>query len=417
MCVEWLKKGQHALSRALWEEAFPEDSAAFLDAYYAEKGCENEISVMRDETGMICSMIHWNPRTVCFFGHDVPASYLVAVATGKKYRRQGLMRRLMTEGLHACESRGLPFVFLTPARDAYYTPFGFAVVSDAKAVRLTAGKENNCGLQKEEKNKEAVSAGVYKRDAYEVWPLLSAGYASAAMWCNLCLSEQYTFFVMRNEAYFARLALELASEGGGIMAVYVQNGGAEGAGTAAASSGAAGENVASADMTGQPTKSGSKRLAGIFLYTTDGGLEVREPVCMRADKQLVYGAICDWVSQKKQDDRTQRENTEKTNSRIGQTTDGGTETKQRVSLTAKTMVRILSLEKCAACLRSKELLEQRIHVSDPLFAHNNGDFLLRLSPDGCSLTRIEASDKCGLYYTIEEITALLFAGGYQNEIV
>lgn len=406
MRTEWLDKEQHAQSRALWEEAFPEDSAAFLDTYYAGKGFENEISVIRDETGVICSMIHWNPRTFCFYGHDVPSAYLVAVATKKEYRRHGLMRRLMTDGLHACERRGLPFVFLTPVSDVYYTPFGFSVVSDAKTVRLDDPKEDGGCRQKDDR--DAVSDGANKRGAYEVRTLRPAEYTSAARWCNMCLSGQYTYFIRRDADYFTSLAMELASEGGGIMAVYAQEKEYTDEEERAAYTNAC---HAKNGVKKQQTESKAKRLAGIFLYTTEGGMEVREPVCMLADRQLVYDAICGWVSQKE------------------------------VSLTAVTMVRILSLEKCVACLRSKEQLEQRIHVSDPLFAHNNGEFLLRLSPDGCSLTRIEVSDNCGpvcsgkidagrkkkatgvtekadcLCYTIGEITDLLFAGGYQNEIV
>lgn len=430
MQTEWLNKEQHVQSRALWEEAFPEDSAAFLDTYYAGKGLENEIAIIRDDTGSVCSMIHWNPRTFCFYGHDVPTAYLVAVATGKKYRRHGLMRQLMTDGLHVFEKRGLPFVFLTPVSDVYYTPFGFTVVSDAEAVRLTAQKENSCGLRKNDKNSDAILAGADKCGAYEVRVLPAAEYASAARWCNTCLLGQYTYFIRRDEEYFTGLAAELASEGGELMAVCVQD-----------KEGSAGEEGVPADVGMQPAEAEAetKRLAGIFQYTTDGGLKVREPVCMSADRQLVYRAIYDWAEQKETNDRTRRGNVD---AQTGQkAADSSKETRQLISLTAVTMVRILSLEKCVACLRSKELLKQRIHVSDPLFPQNNGDFLLRLAPDGCSLTRIGEPDGCStvrsgtpdirrqgksttgvqdadcLCYTIEEITELLFAGGYQNEIV
>lgn len=427
MRTEWLNKEQHVQSRALWEEAFPEDSAAFLDTYYAGKGFENEIAVIRDDAGSVCSMIHWNPRTFCFYGHDVPTAYLVAVATGKKFRRHGLMRQLMIDGLHACEKRGLPFVFLTPVSDVYYTPFGFTVVSDAKAVRLTASKEDSYVLHKDGIETNVILADADKCGAYEVRALRPAEYAPAARWCNTCLFGQYTYFIRRDVEYFTSLAAELESEGGELMVVYVQD-----------KEWSAGEENVPKDVGVQPAGTGTKRLAGIFQYTTDGGLEVREPVCMATDKQLVYEAIYNWAEQKEAYDRKRQGNID---DQTGKAADGSTETERVISLTAVTMVRILSLEKCVACLRSKELLTQRIRVSDPLFLQNNGDFLLRLSPDGCSLTRIKAPEESGmvcsqtpdvcrqkkpasgtpeadcLCYTIEEITSLLFEGGYQNEMV
>ena len=86
---EILPPGKHGESRRLWEEVFPEDCREFLDVYYEKKGRRNQITVFRDGQGSICSMIHWNPVELSFYGHRITADYLVAVATREDMRRSG----------------------------------------------------------------------------------------------------------------------------------------------------------------------------------------------------------------------------------------------------------------------------------------------------------------------------------------
>ena len=77
-------------TRALYAEAFPEDSARARDYYYETRMRENTVYAIRNEReveGMLCL----NPCRVRFGDKDWDLSYIVAVATGKKYRRQGVM--------------------------------------------------------------------------------------------------------------------------------------------------------------------------------------------------------------------------------------------------------------------------------------------------------------------------------------
>ena len=63
MQVRRLSPEEHILTRALYEEAFSEDSQEFVDYYYTEKTADNQIYVL-EEDEVISSMAHLNPYTL-----------------------------------------------------------------------------------------------------------------------------------------------------------------------------------------------------------------------------------------------------------------------------------------------------------------------------------------------------------------
>lgn len=129
MKVRYLDRQEHGRSRALYEEVFVEDEQAFVDAYYQIKAADNEILVA-EEDGEIVSMLHRNPYTFWLRGVQVPADYLVAVATRVAFRHRGLMRALLTRALRDMKEQGYPFTFLMPADEAIYTPFDFRLMGN-----------------------------------------------------------------------------------------------------------------------------------------------------------------------------------------------------------------------------------------------------------------------------------------------
>ena len=58
--VRYLTQQEKIRSRALYEEMFWEDEAAFVDAYYKYKGAFNRVLVL-EEQGELLSMLHLNP--------------------------------------------------------------------------------------------------------------------------------------------------------------------------------------------------------------------------------------------------------------------------------------------------------------------------------------------------------------------
>lgn len=119
-----LSPGEHGKTRALYEEVFSEDSRRFVDYYYWSRASENEIYAARNADG-IQGMLHLNPVAVSWNGAVQKISYLVAVATRKEYRHQGIMSRLLSCSMQEMYQRLEPFAFLMPASEAIYMPFGF----------------------------------------------------------------------------------------------------------------------------------------------------------------------------------------------------------------------------------------------------------------------------------------------------
>lgn len=129
MEIRYLSGEEKAASRKLYEEIFVEDEEAFVDAYYEIKAAENRI-LGAVEGGELRAMLHRNPYTFRFRGKCVRADYLVAVATRRPFRHQGLMRALLTKALWDMAQEKQPFAFLMPADEAIYLPFDFRLMGN-----------------------------------------------------------------------------------------------------------------------------------------------------------------------------------------------------------------------------------------------------------------------------------------------
>ncbi len=142
MEIRYLTQEEKAVSRLLYEEVFVEDEEAFVDAYYKIKTADNRI-LAAVETGNFLAMLHRNPYTFRFRGKCVPADYLVAVATRRPFRHQGLMRSLLIRALQDMEQERQPFAFLMPADEAIYLPFDFRLMGneDEEGLAVLSGKE------------------------------------------------------------------------------------------------------------------------------------------------------------------------------------------------------------------------------------------------------------------------------------
>ncbi len=195
MQVRRLKQEEHIRTRELWEEIFTEDTPGFLDYYYSVKTQDNEIYVI--EIGNeIVSMLHLNPYQMRVQDKIYQTHYIVAVATKKEYRKQGLMRMLLNHALQIMKNRGEPFTFLMPAAEAIYKPFGFQFV-----YKQSYGKIK--GKNMPDGNCEIVSATEKECDDI-------AEYANEKL-------QEYDVVTWRNAEYYKTMLSELASENGGIL--------------------------------------------------------------------------------------------------------------------------------------------------------------------------------------------------------
>ena len=190
-----LREEEHIRTRELWEEIFTEDTSEFLDYYYSVKTQENEIYVI--EIGNeIVSMLHLNPYQMRVQDKIYQTHYIVAVATKKEYRKQGLMRMLLEYAMQIMKDRGEPFTFLMPAAEAIYKPFGFRFIYKQSFGKIK-GKNMPNG------NCEIVSAT--EKECGNI-----AEYANKKL-------QEYDIVTWRNDEYYKTMLSELASENGGIL--------------------------------------------------------------------------------------------------------------------------------------------------------------------------------------------------------
>ena len=113
-------------TKPLYREVFPEDTEAFVDFYYRER--PKRILAM-EEDGEIIAMLHLNPFLISFFGKEIKASYIYAVATKKEKRRQGIMGELLRYSFTLLKEEGEAFCFLIPVAESIYSPYGFRTVA------------------------------------------------------------------------------------------------------------------------------------------------------------------------------------------------------------------------------------------------------------------------------------------------
>lgn len=201
--IRYLKQDEKDRSRALWEEAFPEDSMGFCDYYFTEKVRDNKILVS-EEDGRIRSMVHLNPYQVKVRDRSCRLDYIVGVATAMDSRRQGRMRGLLCRMLEDMYQEQKPFTFLMPADPKIYEPFDFSYIFDQPKWRLREG-------------------GIVGREPWKAGHPVSAG--DLAGWMNHLLSQGHEVFCLRDSAYVERLSKELASEGGGLELLYMRRDG------------------------------------------------------------------------------------------------------------------------------------------------------------------------------------------------
>lgn len=195
---------EHGRTRRLYEAVFPEDDKDFVDYYYRWKTKDNSIYVAEDSGG-VRAMVHLNPFLVSVRGSVRRMHYVVAVATQEEYRHQGLMRRLLEMAERDVRAAGEDFIFLMPAAEKIYLPFGYRFFCEQRRGILP-------GLHSGVPNIE-YNCGVYCR------PLKQGEYGPLADFANRTLETSYEMFIYRDKAYYERLQEEQRCQGGEVMVI------------------------------------------------------------------------------------------------------------------------------------------------------------------------------------------------------
>jgi len=190
--IKYLNQKEKIFTKPLYKEAFFEDSDSFVNYYYEEKLKDNRI--LADIEGeSVRSMIMLNPYKISVFNKIYNLDYIVAVATGKEFKRQGYMRRLLNKALCDMNAEHVPFTYLIPANKDYYLPFDFAFVANRNEYNT-----NFSGLKKQVIKEEP--------DKELIFRILD--------FINSEVSKDNDVYTYRDENYFIRDLKEIASEDG-----------------------------------------------------------------------------------------------------------------------------------------------------------------------------------------------------------
>jgi len=205
--IGYLNNQEKNECRKLWEEAFPDDSRAFIDYYFSEKVKDNRILVLREDAE-IAAMLHLNPYRINVRGQVWDSDYIVGVATRRDKRRKGYMGRLLKHMMRELVEEGMPFCFLMPAAAAIYEPYNFVYIYDQPAWSIRS---------------EYAAPGVLERRLLPPggsWTSNRTYVASIAEWMNRWLAHRYQVYARRDENYLKRLMKEIASENGSFSVLY-----------------------------------------------------------------------------------------------------------------------------------------------------------------------------------------------------
>ena len=242
MIIRMLKRQEAKESRALWEQVFTEDGAAFLDYYYDVKTKNNWIYVVESESA-IRSMVHLNPFELSVEQNEVDSCYVVAVATDPGYRKRGHMSELLKKSIRDMYRSGIPFTFLMPADEKIYYPHHFRMVYDQWQWKAVTSDNEDVVLERLlEKQKENI-VRIRKASLDDC--------KNMALFAESVLKHTQQVYVKRDWQYYGQLLQEQESQNGGILI---------------------------AEYAGQ--------IKGMLLYDTWDGFMVREPLVSSDDEDI-----------------------------------------------------------------------------------------------------------------------------------
>lgn len=218
MEIRKLVPSEHGRTRKLYETVFYQDEARFVDYYYICKTRNNVIYVAEDEKG-IHAMLHLNPVKVCWNGKTETIYYIVAVATEQEYRHQGLMRRLLGQSLQELYEQQAPYVFLMPASEAIYTPFGFRRAWEWRWEEDVV-LESSFPSSEEDGPLKAAAVHQEKNGWHPAEKLSEQQLQELSSHVNRVLSDQFQMFAYRSPEYYRNLDREQKASGGQLEVLF-----------------------------------------------------------------------------------------------------------------------------------------------------------------------------------------------------
>ena len=214
--IRYLGEDEKEVIRPLYEEAF-DDAGAFVDYYFQSYVKGRSKCLVDEEADKVVSMIsihqkQWRLRN----GESCRVWYLYGIATGKAYRRQGRMRRLMERVLADGRRESIAYIYLIPVNPKVYEELGFQLVDKGMTVcpemqELQSEKSSMWVALAEVEAKQSVSGETGGIDIYEK---LVEDYE---VFCQACRWDAY---IEKDGSYFREQAMRARLEQGDIYLLY-----------------------------------------------------------------------------------------------------------------------------------------------------------------------------------------------------
>ncbi|MFI3172488.1 MAG: GNAT family N-acetyltransferase [Eubacteriales bacterium] len=204
MQVDRLEVIDHVQTRTLWEEVFQDDTEAFLDYYYKCMADHNTIYTI-EQQGELVSMLQLNPYQIQLAGKLFPIHYIVGVATKERYRKQGMMGKLLRQSMQEMYLAKEPLTYLMPAAEAIYEPYDFVVVGEQIHYEYVGELKDGMFVDRVQNLEFSYATD---RDC-----------AMLTEFANQEIMKRYSIFTRRTEEYFQQLIKEQACQNGGIVLV------------------------------------------------------------------------------------------------------------------------------------------------------------------------------------------------------
>lgn len=335
----------------LWQECFG-DSKEYTDFYFNWKVKDNRILTIYKEEAL-CSMLHLNPYLLSVRGKEVPANYIVGVATKREERRQGFMRILLEKALHQMYLEKMPFTYLMPAAEAIYTPYDFRVVYEQEPwneIMKAMIQDLREKTETSNVNKDITVRPLNPKDIDSMKGLSD--------FCNDQLSKDCDIYVHRTPYYYERLIHEMKSGYGEVLVCYRQ-----------------------------------EQILGYLSYMAEDAIYITEMIINNKDKEAGLESFAAYL---------------KKNVRKGMHED-------KELKTTAIMARIVDFKTFVKNISATEEIQIVMEVLDAILEENNGIYQLKFTKEGCHITETEEEPEIRL--NIAEAAELFFGRLQWDEFI
>ncbi len=188
--------------KSIWEDIF-KDPECFTGFYFSELCRDNKIFVAVDDD-VVVGMVHLNPYTAIYNGREEKVYYIVGVCVKEEYRFKGVMREMMNRVMDYMRGENMPFTFLMPKEEVYYSGLGFEKIY------------NNIDIKFNSIVPDDKISGVSISDIADFSDDELAVFAKKT---NKLLSDKYLFFSQRDILYVKNLIKEHKCQQGSVFEV------------------------------------------------------------------------------------------------------------------------------------------------------------------------------------------------------